>query len=238
VKIALCDDRKNDRTAMETLILELYSNAEIHHFENGFVLLEFLEQNSRIINILILDMKMPHLNGVDTAAEIKRCYPHLPIIAVTLYPAEYAVPAYEFSPVHFLVKPITHQSLKSAFVRAIKGFRPDTELLSVQFMGIIRYLPLDTICSIQSDGKRVKIITQDESIETSKTLDYYEKTLADKGFFRIRKSGIINLDYVREVDTTSKSCAVILQNGSGLPVAKRRRNDLFDRLIQWRRVNA
>lgn len=47
MKIALCDDAGNDRAAMERRILQLYPGAKIEQFENGFVLLDFLERNSR-----------------------------------------------------------------------------------------------------------------------------------------------------------------------------------------------
>ena len=209
MKIALCDDAGNDRAAMERRILQLYPGAKIEQFENGFVLLDFLERNSRNVDVLFLDMKMPHLDGVDTAIEIKQTYPHLPIIAVTRYPGEYAVPAYEFSPVHFLVKPVSCEALKTAFGRVLKNLRPDTELLAVQAKGLTRYFPLDTVYSIQAAGAKVEIITPDDAVETPKTLEYYEHALSNQGFFRIHKNSIINLAYVREVDIEAQDTAII-----------------------------
>ena len=153
VKIAICDD--------ETEFLDLLSESlasrcrahqltlQLYRFTNGDELIS--AHRAYGMDLILLDMIMPLLSGMDTARELRQHDPHVPIIFLTSSP-EFALESYEVRTFWYLLKPLDevrfHAVLRQ-LVRSPQGFHGS-------FRGKNRFrLPVDLFsgCRISGSAK-------------------------------------------------------------------------------------
>lgn len=85
IKVALADDEALFRKGMK-LLLEDYEGIEVLlEAQDGAQLLQLLQQAPTLPDVLLLDMKMPNLNGVDTAKALQEYFPGIKIIVLSTY---------------------------------------------------------------------------------------------------------------------------------------------------------
>jgi Response regulator containing CheY-like receiver domain and AraC-type DNA-binding domain len=88
-------------------------------FSNGSEALEFLKENT--VDVIISDIVMPFIGGLDISREIKSLYPAIRIILLTAYSEfEYAKNAIQFGVFDYLVKPVDNEVLLNSVKAAIE----------------------------------------------------------------------------------------------------------------------
>ncbi len=101
-KILVCDDEEGIR---ESLKLILADNHELILTDNGEQCIDALKNNSDI-KLVLLDIKMPKVNGLDVLKNIKEIYPDMNVIIVTGYKSvETASEATQLGAAGYIVKP-------------------------------------------------------------------------------------------------------------------------------------
>ena len=106
--ILICDDEEGIR---ESLKLVLGDHHNLITVDSGDMALEVLS-HSKNIKVMLLDIKMPKTNGLDTLKEIKKKYPHLKIIMVTGYKSvETAAEATRLGASGYIVKPFKSEEI-------------------------------------------------------------------------------------------------------------------------------
>ena len=85
IKIVLADDEELFRIGMSHILSNEEDIEVIFQASNGSELLDYLNQTSEFPDIIIMDIKMPHLNGVEATKTINQKYPQIGIIALTTY---------------------------------------------------------------------------------------------------------------------------------------------------------
>ena len=231
MKISICDDDQSFIETMREMLKALVPQGQVSTFLSGFALLDFLTDPKNKPDVLILDMELPHINGLETGRELRLAYPNIAIIVVTDYP-RYAVPSFDITPVHFLPKPVSMDALEVSLSRAKPLILMD--YLCLKYKNNLLYVTLFEISSIESKGYRLKFTLEDGEFLVCQTLKYYDAKLKDKGFYRIRHNVIINLSKVKAVENG----LVILQNGSAFQVARDRKQSFMDALLSWRHTYA
>jgi DNA-binding NarL/FixJ family response regulator len=88
IKIALTDDHTLVRSGIKMLINKFDSCKVIMEADGGIDILEQLEKTAILPDILLLDISMPDINGVDVAKEVRRKYPIIKVIALTVQTEE------------------------------------------------------------------------------------------------------------------------------------------------------
>ncbi|MFA5038843.1 MAG: response regulator [Candidatus Omnitrophota bacterium] len=107
-RILICDDEEGVR---ESLRLILEKDYNLIFANSGEMCLEML-QCEKEINLVLIDIKMPKINGIEVMREIKKTYPGLPIIVVTGYKSsEIAQEATEAGACEYIVKPFDSKEL-------------------------------------------------------------------------------------------------------------------------------
>jgi DNA-binding LytR/AlgR family response regulator len=155
--------------------------------------------NSQEIDLMFLDIKMPHFTGIDFLKTLKN---PPKTIFITAY-REYALESYELETLDYLLKPVTFER----FVKAIDTFfrRTDNTVERVQRASILpdyilvksgnkhHKVILDDIVYIESLKDYIKIhLENDTSIISKYKLGEMEQKLSDHQFLRIHRSYIIN----------------------------------------------
>jgi two-component system chemotaxis response regulator CheY len=92
---------------------------EVLEAENGEKGIEILNDNSMTVDVIICDVRMPKINGVEAVAYFRREYPSTPVIVLTGYPdLNLAVDFLKEGVVEYLVKPVEKQKLIEAVNKA------------------------------------------------------------------------------------------------------------------------
>ncbi|NPA44364.1 MAG: response regulator transcription factor [Chlorobi bacterium] len=175
------------------------------------------------IDLVFLDIEMPKVSGFQFLKSLKK---ETKIIIITAY-RNYALKAYEFDIVDYLLKPVSFDR----FYKAISKFRKLQQLTDVHVFGekqkkihpfayfnedkTIHKVYLDDIIYIESFREYIKIHTSEKSIMTKLPISKIEEKLKDHDFIRIHKSFIISVCKI-----SSFNSRVINIKGNELPIGR------------------
>ncbi len=201
------------------------------------------------IHLIFLDISMPHENGFDFIASIPK--ENYAVIFTTAY-EEYALKAIKANAIDYLLKPINPTELKEAvnkataylslrlqqnkiqeiyneslnnLIRQVKGESSRVNKITVVEKFGFRIVEVDTIRYLEADSNYTIIhMSGLDKIISSKSLGEFEKVLDSEQFFRIHKSNIINLNYLKGFSSYQGYFA-ILDDNTKLPVSRRRFNE-------------
>lgn len=160
------------------------------------------------------------------------------IIFVTAYD-EFAIKAFQYNAVHYILKPIEPGKLVEAVNRAVSGpasmpnglqrmldklgVRKASQRLAIPSVSKITYLHPEEIIRLESDGAYTVIhLSSGEHLVSTRPLREYDKLLSSCGYCRVHRSHLINLDKVREYTRVPKE-RVTLSDGSSVEVSRKRR---------------
>lgn len=181
--------------------------------------------NIKQIDIVFLDIQLHNLTGFDLLNKLRNI--QFQLVFTTAY-NNYAIKAFEFGALHYLLKPVQPDDLVEAVKRCTQldlsynrekmdktiGFYLKTHENAYD----VRY---DQIRYIQADGSYSTIYNEnDQNIYTSKNLAEFKKIL-NGDFYRIHNSIIVNLNCVSRLDR--RGLNAILNDGTILPISRRRK---------------
>jgi len=198
-------------------------------------------------DIILLDIKLPDGSGFDILSEIQTDEYNFHVIFITAY-EQYAIKAFKFSAIDYLVKPVDPDELlnaiercrilyKDEFKNKIEAYSYNSDkltknkklLLKTQYN--VQILEIQNIIRCQSDNSYTTFFTSDNrKIIVSQTIGEYEKLLNEFGFFRIHQSHLINLEFVMSFDKGDGGF-VIMKDKTSIPISFRKK-ELFLKVIK------
>lgn len=152
---------------------------------------------------IFLDIEMPKMNGMDVAKSLFELKKVPFIIFATAYP-DFAVEAFRYEAVDYLLKPFEEDQLAETVARLTKRMHKEKNIqseaspskLAVEGDEQIHYINPTEIYYIYREDRFTKIVGKDIEYEVKTTLKELETRLAPYSFFRIHKSYVVNLHYV------------------------------------------
>jgi two-component system LytT family response regulator len=189
-------------------------------------------------DLLFLDIRMPGMDGFDVIGELsKRESNSLPSIIFTTAYDHYAVRAFEIHAVDYLLKPFTAERLRSAVQRVRKRAGSDEERIGehdsngaegtytsrivFRSRGRILFLSVDDIRWIGAEENYVRICTGKESHLLRAAISHLEARLNPQTFLRVHRSAIVNLHFVKEVQSeTDGDATVVLLDGERIAMSR------------------
>jgi two-component system LytT family response regulator len=247
IKAVLIDDEKIIIESLGMLLSEHCPDVEViataDSYREGIRILDEYQPD-----LIFLDIEMPHGSGF----ELLERFPdrNFDVIFVTAH-SHYAIKAFKFSAVDYILKPVDIQELIQAVGR-IKRYRnlernttqryrilqenlkaPGPTRLAVPTSKGMDFIHIDDILRIQADGRYSTIFTRDNrNILVARNLGQYSKLLSDGNFFRSHHSHLINIDHIKKY-LHRDGGTIILRDGSRVPLARSRKAD-FLRIMQAR----
>ena len=216
IKIAICDDSKADGEFAAELTRRWGQSSGIQISLSIFPSAEaflFKYSENKDVDILLLDIEMPHMDGVTMAKRIRRENETLQIIFITGY-SDYISEGYEVAALHYLLKPINPDKLFEVLTRAKDKLSKNERTVLIEQSGETVRIPLYEISYIDVHQNYITVhAKRDYTIK--KTLADFEKLLDDR-FFRVGRSAVVNLSYVVRVTKTD----AYLSEGSVVPIPK------------------
>lgn len=233
-RVAICDDEAKQRELVRSLLIALSIKAnidfEMELFNSGEQLVSHYERNETPFHILILDVEMGGINGIQTARQIrglKRLDEQ--IIFLTSYP-EYMVESFDVMTFQYLIKPITPQVLEEKMIKLCQYFQAlDKKFIIIKSAYEEVVLKHDDIIAIEAAKSltmksKLNFITPTQIYESKGILADYALALKDNNFLQIHRSVIINLLHVRKFT----SGVVLMSGGIELPIGRSKVKEVKD----------
>lgn len=217
INIVICDDEKVILKQLESYVSAVFSEqeieCEIQTFSQPLELLQVL--GNRKIDILLLDIDMPGINGMDIASELRRQNQQTLLIFVTCKES-FVYESFQYQPFDFVRKSIYEKMLKNTLLRAVQELdRHKKEYLVEQANMVVR-LQLYEILYFEASANYILIVTKENVYQQRKSLQQLQEELNRYGFIRIHKGYLVNQKAIHIV----KSDKVILINKAELPIGR------------------
>jgi two-component system LytT family response regulator len=188
-------------------------------------------------DLLFLDIQMPELDGfgVMRALIARRGADHLPMTIFLTAFEEFALDAFGVEAIDYLVKPVREERFASAMQRVrrrLAGEARDPEHLLVATARGQRIVPLQEVSWIGADDYYVAIHAGGRRHLLRESMASLESRLDPSRFVRVHRAAIVHITRVRELRTSAGDAVVVLDDGTRLPVSRRRRAALLAALGQ------
>ena len=222
------DDAEYTRELREYLVrLEKEIDRDIEVFAYGSGL-AFLKNFKGQFDILLLDISMPYLDGMETARRVREIDREVLILFITNL-AQYAIKGYEVDALDYIVKPVNYFAFSQRLLRAISriGDR-ETAYLAINQKTGIRKLDIRGIYYVESQNHNLTFHTRDGDYTVFGSLKDVEQRLAEHHFVRCNKGYLVSL---RHVDRIEDGCAVV--QGTPLLISRNRRNSFLEALANY-----
>lgn len=218
-EIIICDD--DDTCLRETNeLVNIWSNeisapVSIKAMSNVDKLIEYCGKNSP--DVILLDIMMPFINGMDAAKEIRGKNTTSKIIFLTSSP-EFAIESYDVEAAGYLLKPVNEARLFALLNKCLNEANRPMDSITLHTISGYQNVYLHNIEYLEAQNKKVIIALNDRSrLETASTLSFYEKQLTiDKGFFKCHRSYIV---YMPAIDHFNNN-EIITKTGVKLSIAR------------------
>ncbi len=230
----IVDDEELARESLKTALAEFADIEIIAECANGFEALKVV--NDLKPQILFLDIQMPKLSGFDVVELLGKEAPI--IVFVTAYD-EYALKAFEAHAIDYLLKPVNKKRLTktikhiddSIFYRrgqaipeALNDYKKHQlplQRILIHDRGRVQVILAENIIYIQAQDDYVMIQTANGSFMKYERMSRLESLLDPNIFFRVHRSYILNLNYLKKIESYSKdSKTAVLKNGKEIPVSR------------------
>lgn len=224
IKIAVCEDNQTCLSLLYNLIedyrLGAAAKCEIkcHAFSFGDQLIQAVERGMHF-DIVLIDILMPGINGIDTAKELRHIG-YDSIIVFISTSKDFALDSYAVKAYDYLVKPVTRERLFSLLDETIEKLqRQATQCIVINQASGVTKIYFQKIRYVEVIQKRLYFYMSDGSlIKTVGTMAAIEKLLlADARFLKPHRSYMVNMDYVDTV--TSKEICMLDQTKIPVPKA-------------------
>jgi two-component system LytT family response regulator len=249
IRALIADDESLARSRLKRLLRVAPQIEIIGECSNGKETIRAIQELSP--DALFLDIQMPEMNGFQVLESIRpEKLPH--VIFVTAYD-QYALKAFEFYALDYLLKPFNEERI----LRAVKRLREKCEDRAKQDLNakisalleemhsspgyihrlMIRenhrseFIRVKEIRWIQAERKCVRIHLENTNHFIPESLQDLERILNPKMFLRCHRSIIVNLNFVKEVRQDSRP-GIILLDGTELPIGRTFQQKLFASLQQ------
>ncbi len=184
-------------------------------FQNATELLASMD--NRDYDLLLLDVLMPGVNGMQAAYEIREHNCKTEIVFLTSSP-EYAVESYSVRAHYYLLKPATEEKLFPILDRLMFDFKSPEDALYIKTQSSVFSIPYGKIQYIEVNSKKLYFyLTDGSNREVSGSLADFERALLKRpGFIKVHRSYLVNLQLVREL----RQGELVTVTGQHVPVSR------------------
>jgi DNA-binding LytR/AlgR family response regulator len=229
IKIAVCDDDSGEVSHIKNELNEYFRHRQLDDIEIiGFIDPYKMKECIADFNLLILDIEINDVNGIEFAGKLREGEIYTPIIYISNYP-KYAFEAFRVHPFGYLSKPFVQSDLK----RVLDDFfDKQIEIIKkpILFKGqeqTILLVPDEVYYCCYIGKKDVISVSQSSRISLKETLSDINLKVMDYGFFLANRTALINLKHIKEI---KDGYTLVMANGDKIDVAQKKRHEFYERL--------
>ena len=232
MRIAICDDEKRICAILAGKVEKICPGAEIMTYTSG----EELLGADKLPDILLLDIKMPGMSGMDVAKTLRDRDWRKILIFIT-GEEDQVFNSFDHHAFHFLVKPVADGKLKEVLENAVKDLERSgaesgkhDKYIEIQSGTSHIRVNLSLLLYAEVYDRKTIIHLKNESIEYYGQLSALE-SLVGKDFYRIHRYYLVNMKYVERYDRTS----VTLTGGDNIPISRREYDGFLKAYLEYSR---
>lgn len=221
MKIAICDDDLAFLQELSTCLKQYGNehNCEIVYetFTNPLELVARIEKGIHY-DVILLDIYMPGINGIQCAKDIRNYDSYVEIIFLTSS-TEFAIDSYSVRAYHYLLKPLRQESLFLLLDQLTAEIKArEKNILIVKCKNGLVKISLSKLEYCEVINRKIMLhLTNGEEYESGSRMNELEEKLQDFGMFlRPHRSFLINMDYIHTLTTQS----IIMESGVKIPVPR------------------
>lgn len=214
-QIGICDDNPRTRVLIREAVLKSNLSCQISEYNDGVELIHSGQNN----DILFLDIDMPQMNGLETAAAIRKTNKKVKIIYVTGY-AEYVHQSFSVHPFAFLIKPVSASEIQKQLREAVKyeAVEQEKEKLRFNTDGGAEIFDVNDIYYLEYRNRKIRMVTKTGEYYFKGRITELSRKLEPHGFACPHKSFIVNLFYIKSI----RGYDIYLLNGDSVPLSQKR----------------
>ncbi len=227
-RIAICDDEQNQIEAIASIAASWSAHGGHHCEIRTFVSAEaflFEYEDDTTYDILLLDVEMKNMNGIELAKRIRRDNRRTEIIFITSH-FEFVGEGYEVDALHYLLKPISADKLTQVLTKAAERLSVEPPSVIISCEGETIKLYESAILYVESFLHYIVIHTKGEEYKIKESISAFAEKLSDD-FYRSHRSYLISLKHVTRISRTSVSIG-----GAELPLSRGKYDDINRAFIE------
>jgi two-component system LytT family response regulator len=248
IKAIIIDDERHSCDAMKMLLDKCCPQIQIaavcYSANEGLTKI-----NEQKPDLIFLDIEMPHMNGFQMLEQLTTI--DFEIIFTTSYD-QYAITAFKFSALDYLLKPVDREELEKAVQKVSKKINPPisqqleillqkinqpatrVQRIALPTMQGLEFVPVEFIIHCTSSNNYTEFFLKDKKkLLVSRTLKEVEDMLADHSFLRVHNSHIVNLNTITRY-VKGEGGYLVLEDGSTIDVSRSRKELLMQKLQPYR----
>ena len=245
IKAFIIDDEPGCCKTLSLLLERYCPEVEVTGiFNNGMDALQAINASSP--DLVFLDVQMPKMNGFEMLEKLPSINFHL--IFTTSYD-QYALKAFKFSAIDYLLKPVDREELQKAVQKVLqrsqisaaeqlqimfqKLYHPASSInkIALPTMEGLQMIPIQSIISCEAHDNYTTLILKDnKKLVVSCTLKVIEEMLEDYSFIRVHRSFLVNLHEVEKY-VKGDGGYVVMSDGSHIYISRNKKEELLKKLL-------
>ena len=229
IRAAICDDDNSQISALKAMLTEWNEHIIITEYTSAE---QFLFGYPDVpCDLLLLDIEMGDMNGMELAHKLRSKGDMLPIIFITGY-SEFMQDGYDVEALHYLLKPVDKDKLFAVLDRYASRHLADSRVIFPSGDESV-CINADDILFLEAFGKKTQITLKDgkELLCTCGLSAAAEKL--GVGFVSCHRSYVVNLGFVRSISKTD----ITLDNGRKIPLSRRLYDNVNKAFISFYKEN-
>lgn len=216
-KIGICDDNSIDRNYLAAVVNDWATDkghtVHLEQFPSAEAFLFHYTQDKEY-DILLLDIEMQDMNGIELAKRIRLNNAWVQIVFITGYP-DFISEGYDVSALHYLMKPAKREKLFQVLDKAAGLIQKKERNILLQMGSESIRIPADAIIYVEAFSHYLAIHTTYLAYEVKISMNQMEELLGE-GFVRCHRSYIAGLKHISRVSKTE----IIFDSNQAIPLAR------------------
>jgi len=197
LKVLIADDEAPARNRLRELLADIANLNIVGEAKNGKEVLELITETP--VDIVLLDIRMPQMDGIEAAEHLQKISPPPAIIFTTAFDA-YALQAFDMNAVDYLLKPIRLERLQTGInkarallpvqLAAIKPLQPKRSFFSVHERGRVLLVPVADVIYLRAELKYTTLRTREREFLIEDSLTSLEQEFGEQ-FLRLHRNCLV-----------------------------------------------
>ncbi len=233
LQIAVVDDDAASREYLGALVNKWAKNGKniiaLTHFSSAEAFL-FEHNENNIFDILLLDIEMGKINGVELAKQVRASEKNgcrTQIVFITGYP-DFISEGYDVAALHYLMKPVKEEKLFEVLSRAKANAESSAKKLIFHTNEADKAVYVSSIIYAEAFSHMIKISTEESTFEVRMKLSELAEMLGEN-FIQTHRSYIVNLAHIESLTKTE----LVLDSGKAIPISRAEQQKVHSAFVRY-----